>query len=118
MSMPPEAKILRGGLEDIQLFGRELDALRGALPTRIEADRDTVEEGLARLVLTVIELLRQLMERQAMRRIDGGGLTDAQIEELGQTFMRLEQRMEELKRDFGLEGEDLDLKLGVLGDLR
>jgi hypothetical protein len=111
-------KVLRGGLEDLQLFGRELGALRDVIPTRIETDEDTVEEGLARLVLTLIELLRQLMERQALRRIDEGNLTDEQIERLGQTFMRLEQRMEELKEEFGLAGEDLDLKLGVLGDLR
>jgi hypothetical protein len=117
-SSRPDPKILHGGLEDLQLFGRELDALHEALPQRIEADPDTVEEGLARLVLTIIELLRQLMERQALRRIEGGALTDDEVERLGQTFMKLEQRMEQLKTEFGLEGEDLDLKLGVLGDLR
>ena len=118
MPSRPDPKILHGGVEDLQLFGRELDSLREALPRRIDADPDTVEEGLARLVLTVIELLRQLMERQALRRIEGGGLSDEEVEKLGQTFMKLEQRMEELKVEFGLEGKDLDLKLGVLGDLR
>ena len=118
MSSPRDPKILHGGLEDLRLFGRELDSLRDSLPRRIDADPDTLEEGLARLVLTVIELLRQLMERQALRRVEGGGLTDEQVERLGQTFMKLEERMEELKAEFGLEGEDLDLKLGLLGDLR
>jgi hypothetical protein len=118
MASPRDPKILHGTLNDLQLFGRELDALKDALPRKIDADPDKVEEGLSRLVLTVIELLRQLMERQALRRIEGGGLTDEQVEKLGLTFMKLEQRMEELKEEFGLAGEDLDLKLGVLGDLR
>ena len=84
---------------------------------RIEADPEKVERGLAQLVLTVIELLRQLMERQALRRIEHGSLSDEQIERLGQTLMKLEQRMDELKLEFGLDDEDLNLNLGPLGDL-
>ncbi|HYY05110.1 MAG TPA: gas vesicle protein K [Candidatus Limnocylindria bacterium] len=85
---------------------------------RIEAEeREDVARGLAQLVLTVIELLRQLMERQAVRRVEAGGLTDDQIERLGQTLMALEQRMDELKQDFGLRDEDLNLDLGPLGNL-
>ena len=85
---------------------------------RIEAeDRESVERGLAQLVLTLIELLRQLMERQAIRRIEAGGLGDDQIERLGQTLMALEERMEQLREDFGLEEEDLNLDLGPLGSL-
>jgi hypothetical protein len=76
-----------------------------------------VERGLAKLVLTLIELLRQLLERQAIRRVEGGSLTDDQAERLGQAFMQLEQRMEELKRTFGLEHEELNLNLGPLGNL-
>ena len=87
------------------------------LPRRINADPERAERGLAQLVLTVVELLRQLMERQALRRIEGGGLDDEQIERLGVALMRLEQRMEELKAEFGLEDEDLNLNLGPLGDL-
>jgi hypothetical protein len=68
-------------------------------------------------VLTVIELLRQLMERQALRRIDGGTLSEEQIERLGQTFMELDKRMEELREQFGLTEEDLNLDLGPLGSL-
>ena len=68
-------------------------------------------------MLTIVELLRQLMERQALRRIDGGGLTDEQIERLGTTFMELDRRMEELREQFGLEAEDLNLDLGPLGRL-
>jgi hypothetical protein len=84
---------------------------------RIEAEEEDVARGLAQLVLTLIELLRQLMERQAIRRIEAGGLGDDQIERLGQSLMALEQRMEELREEFGLEEEDLNLDLGPLGRL-
>jgi hypothetical protein len=84
---------------------------------RIEAEREDVARGLAQLVLTLIELLRQLMERQAIRRIEAGGLSDDQIERLGQTLMALEEQMEQLREDFGLEEDDLNLDLGPLGQL-
>jgi hypothetical protein len=80
-------------------------------------DNEDLERGLAQLVLTLIELLRQLMERQAVRRIDAGGLSDEQIERLGQALMGLEQRMDELKELFGLSDDDLNINLGPLGDL-
>jgi hypothetical protein len=87
------------------------------LSRRVNADPEDVEKGLAQLVLTVVELLRQLMERQALRRIEGGTLTNDEIERLGVGLMKLEQRMEELKDDFGLSDADLNLHLGPLGDL-
>ena len=68
-------------------------------------------------MLTIVELLRQLMERQALRRIDAGGLTEEQVERLGTTFMELDKRMEQLREEFGLEPEDLNLDLGPLGRL-
>ena len=102
------------GLDD---FLRALDHVNPGLPSRVNADPQNVERGLAKLVLTLVELLRQLMERQAVRRMEAGSLTDDEIERLGQTFMRLEQRMAELKRTFGLEGEDLNIDLGPLGRL-
>ena len=89
---------------------------RGAT-RRVEIDKDAVRRDLMKLVLTIVELLRQLMERQALRRIDGGGLTDEQIERLGRTFMELDRAMEELRDHFGLEPEDLNLDLGPLGRL-
>jgi hypothetical protein len=85
--------------------------------SRIEADPENVERGLAALVLTLIELLRQLMERQALRRVEAGGLDDETIERLGSTLMALEARMEELKDIFGLDDDDLNLDLGPLGRL-
>lgn len=84
---------------------------------RIESDKEDVARGLAQLVLTLIELLRQLMERQAIRRVEGGDLSDDQIDRLGEALMALEERMAELKSEFGLEDEDLGLNLGPLGNL-
>src|SRR5438067_9685418 len=95
----------------------EFDRIAAAMPGRVNADPEHVEKGLAQLVLTLVELLRQLMERQALRRMEQGTLTDEQIERLGETFMKLERRMEELKEHFGLEDRDLNLNLGPLGDL-
>ncbi|MEV1287531.1 gas vesicle protein K [Micromonospora sp. NPDC049679] len=87
------------------------------LGPRVEVDRDGVERGLASLVLTIIELLRQLMERQALRRVDQGDLTDEQVERVGATLMALEEQMVELREHFGLSAEDLNLDLGPLGPL-
>ncbi|CAM5610557.1 gas vesicle protein K [Streptomyces xanthochromogenes] len=84
---------------------------------RVELDPDTVERDLARLVLTVVELLRQLMERQALRRVETGELTEDQEERIGLTLMLLENRMGELRSKFGLRPEDLNIDLGPLGPL-
>lgn len=84
---------------------------------RINLDPDKAEHGLAQLVLTVIELLRQIVERHAMRRVEGGTLTDEQIENLGEALMNLEEKMEELKSIFGLDADDLNIDLGPLGSL-
>ncbi len=90
---------------------------RASVPDRIEVDPDGVQSGLAKLVLTLIELVRRLLERQAIRRIEGGSLTDEEAERLGLAFLNLELKMEELKKAFGLEGEELNLNLGPLGHL-
>lgn len=84
---------------------------------RLELDRDTVERDLVKLVLTVVELLRQLMERQAIRRVDQGDLTEDEEERIGATLMILEDRMTELRDRFGLTPEDLNIDLGPLGTL-
>src|SRR4051794_16452438 len=109
-------KVLAGH-PDLELFGSELDRLDSAMRRRVNADRDSLEKGLAQLVLTLVELLRQLMERQAVRRIEGGSLSADEVERLGETFMLLAERMDELKERFGLEDEDLNLDLGPLGKL-
>lgn len=87
------------------------------LAHRIEADPETVGRDLARLVLTLIELLRQLMERQAIRRIDAGDLPDDTVEQLGLGLLRLEEAMTELREHFGLTPADLNIDLGPLGPL-
>jgi len=94
---------------------------RPAVPSvpsaRLAVDRDGVERGLASLVLTVVELIRQLMERQAIHRIDHGDLTDEQIENVGSTLMALDEQMTRLREHFGLSPEALNLDLGPLGTL-
>jgi hypothetical protein len=114
---PPRRSKLLAGDPDFTPLDDELDRLDGALRRRVNADRENLEKGLAQLVLTLIELLRQLMERQALRRIDGGSLTADEIERLGETFMLLEERMNELKEAFEIEDEELNLDLGPLGRL-
>ena len=95
----------------------ERRSLDGALSRRINADPEGVERGLAQLVLTIVELLRQLMERQALHRVELGTLSEEEIERMGETFMALAQRMDELKEQFGLDERDLNLDLGPLGTL-
>ena len=92
---------------------QSLDSLTG----RVSADPETVERGLVQLVLTLVELLRQLMERQAVRRLDAGAMTPEETERVGLTLMLLEKRMGELRDHFGLTPEDLNLALGPLGKL-
>jgi hypothetical protein len=102
------------------LFGETagtLERLEAALPRRLNADPEGLEKGLAQLVLTLVELLRELMERQAVRRIEAGTLSDEEVERLGRTFMALSERMDELKDAFGLTDRDLNLDLGPLGNL-
>lgn len=83
---------------------------------RLTLDPDTVQHDLARLVLSLVETIRQLLERQALRRVEGGRLSEAQTERMGLTLMRLEERMAELKAQFGLSGEELRIDLGGLID--
>jgi transposase len=91
---------------------------RPASSSQLRLDPENVSSGLVQLVLTLVELLRELLERQALRRIEGGSLTEEQIERLGLTFLRLAEEMQRLKRQFGLTDDDLNLDLGPLGKLR
>ncbi|MEU9833115.1 gas vesicle protein K [Streptosporangium sp. NPDC048047] len=86
-------------------------------PRRIRTDPEHVERDLSCLVLTVVELVRQLVERQCVRRMDHGDLTGEQVEALGLTLMRLDEAMDDLCDRFGLERSDLNLDLGPLGTL-
>jgi hypothetical protein len=86
-------------------------------PPRINLDQDNIKNSLGQLVLTLVKLLHELLERQGIRRIEAGSLTDAQIERLGLTLMKQAQEIDRLRKEFGLEEEDLNIDLGPLGQL-
>ena len=96
----------------------KLNELSRALPSHINAEPATAAHDLGRLVLTLVEVLRKVLEHQAVRRMDSGTLSPEEIEKLGLALLRLNERMEELKSAFGLRDEDLDIDLGPLGRLR
>jgi hypothetical protein len=95
-----------------------LGTVAEALPPRLNTDPENVENGLAKLVLTLIEVLRKVLEHQAVRRMEGGHLSDAEIEKLGVALLRLNDRMQEMKGIFGLTDDDLQIDLGPLGRLK
>jgi len=95
-----------------------LETVAEGLPPRLNTDPDKVENGLAKLVLTLIEVLRKVLEHQAVRRMEGGHLSDAEVERLGVALLRLNDRMQDMKGVFGLTDEDLQIDLGPLGKLR
>ena len=95
-----------------------LEAVAENLPQRLNADPENVGNELAKLVLTLIEVLRKVLEHQAVRRMEGGHLSDAEIEKLGVALLRLNDRMKEMKGIFGLSDDDLQIDLGPLGKLR
>ena len=100
--------------------GTEKRKRRGAaasVPSRIELSPENIEEGLAKLVLTLIDFLRQLLERQAIRRMEGGTLSEQEVEQMGEALMKLESKIQELATQFGLSLADLNIDLGPLGRL-
>ncbi len=97
-------------LDDVR---REIAQVSDLLPERIDLDPDDVERGLAGLVLGLVELLRQILEKQAVRRMEGGTLTDEEIERVGLALMRLERKVRELADHFGLSEDDIQLRLGA-----
>lgn len=103
--------------ESPEEFIEEIEKAQNGLPEKIDANSKNVEKGLAKLVLTLIELVRKLLEKQAMRRVEAGSLSEEEIENVGETLMKLEKKMSELKGTFGLKDEELNLNLGPLGDL-
>ena len=95
---------------------RQMEGLARQPLERVDCSQETIEQGLAKLVLGLIELLRQLLERQAIRRMEGGTLADEQVEEMGLALMKLEEKVKELAEQFGLKPEDLNLALGPFGE--
>jgi hypothetical protein len=101
----------------VEGLNQELAAIASGSTQRIDCTSENIDKGLARLVLSLIELLRRLLERQAIRRMEGGALEDTQIEEMGLALMKLEQKIRDLAQQFGLRPEELNLDLGPLGNL-
>ena len=101
--------------EDLEV---KLNEISRSLPTHINAEPATAARDLGRLVLTLVEVVRKVLEHQAVRRMDSGTLSPEEIEKLGLALLRLSERMDELKSAFGLRDEDLDIDLGPLGRLR
>ena len=95
-----------------------LETVAQGLPPRLNTDPDKIENGLAKLVLTLIEVLRKVLEHQAVRRMEGGHLSDEEVERLGVALLRLNDRMQDMKGIFGLTDDDLQIDLGPLGRLR
>ena len=95
----------------------ELRQLAPRLPERLETNENDIEAGVGKLVLTLVEFIRQVLEHQAIRRMEGGSLTDDEVERLGLALMRLQEKLEELKTAFGIKDEDLNVDLGPLGRL-
>jgi hypothetical protein len=121
-SSAAEKPIRREVAEALPLTGdtseAALESVAESLPPRVNADTETVENGLARLVLTLIEVLRKVLEHQAIRRMEGGHLTAEEVERLGIALLRLNDRMQEMKGVFGLKDKDLQIDLGPLGKLK
>jgi hypothetical protein len=123
LAAPPLAKDnSQSRNDDGKIVARALPSAIDAVPNRsvqskANIDQKNVEQGLAKLVLTLVELIRQLMEKQALRRVEDGQLNDQEIENMGNAFFLLAEKMEQLKEVFGLTDEDLNLDLGPLGEL-
>ncbi|MBI5193261.1 MAG: gas vesicle protein K [Nitrospirae bacterium] len=98
-------------------FIEEIEKIQEAYSDKININPENIENGLAKLVLTIVELIRKLMEKQAMRRIENGSLSEEEIEKIGETLMKLENKILELKELFGLKDEELNINLGPLGNL-
>lgn len=114
----------RSGSEEAAAVAAEVERLTAqlrdvapALPSRLEASPDDIEAGVSQLVLTLVEFIRQVLEHQAVRRMEGGTLSEDETERLGLALMRLEERLDVVREAFGLEKEDLNIDLGPLGRL-
>jgi hypothetical protein len=106
-SAPPNLR------DELAQLREELQQLRNVLPEHVDVDPDRAERDLAKLVLSLVEFIRQLLERQAVRRMEAGTVSDDEIERMGLALMRLREKVHELARQFGLQPSDLDLNLGA-----
>lgn len=107
-----------GSTQDtVERLVAELREVAPALPSRLESSPDDIEAGVGQLVLTLVEFIRQVLEHQAVRRMEGGSLDEQEIERLGLALMRLEERLDDIRESFGLERDQLNIDLGPLGRL-
>jgi hypothetical protein len=106
-----------GAADAVERLAAELREVAPSLPARLDASPDDIEAGVGQLVLTLVEFVRQVLEHQAIRRMEGGSLSDDETERLGLALMRLEERLEDIREAFGLEPGDLNIDLGPLGRL-
>lgn len=113
----PELDLARRASGDLDELAEAAALLDRVGPRRIEANEENAGKGIAKLVLSLVELVRRLLERQAIRRMDAGALTDEQVERMGQTFLRLSEKLAEIRAAFGLAEEDLDVGICTVGDL-
>src|SRR3954469_4613242 len=104
-------------IQEIESLRAELDRLAGSAPPRWNADPDDVRRSVGKLVLTLVEFIRQILERQAIRRMEAQTLTPDETESIGLALMRLEETIRDLAGQFGLDPEDLNLDLGPVGKL-
>ncbi|MEX2582372.1 MAG: gas vesicle protein K [Gemmatimonadota bacterium] len=109
--------MVEGGSDAKAALAAELIEIAEGLPERIDVDPDAVGQDLAKLVLTLIELIRRVVEHQAVRRMDDPDLSDEQVERMGIALLRLEEKMEEIREVFGVAEDDLNVNLGPLGNL-
>jgi uncharacterized protein Yka (UPF0111/DUF47 family) len=115
--LPADSEDREGLRSEHDLLAARLREIAPLLPTRLDASPEDIDAGVAKLVLTLVEFIRQVLEHQAVRRMEGGGLSDEEVEKLGLALMRLQERVGEVKDVFGLRGEDLNIDLGPLGRL-
>jgi hypothetical protein len=104
-------------VEELDALRRELERTAGQSPLRWNADPEDVQRSVAQLVLTLVEFIRKLLERQAIRRMEAGTLTDAQTEDVGRALMKLEETVAEIAAKFGVSLDELNLDLGPIGKL-
>ncbi len=102
---------------ELERLAAELREVAPRLPSRLDASPDDIEAGVGKLVLTLVEFIRQMLEHQAVRRLEGGSLSDEEAERLGLALMRLEERLDDIRAAFGIAKEDLNIDLGPLGRL-
>ena len=101
----------------IAAIRKQIETVAAARPPRWNANPEDVRRAVLKLVLTLVELIRQLLERQAIRRMEAGTLTDDQVEDIGRALMKLEETLEDMARRFGMSPDDLNLDLGPIGKL-